>query len=167
MSNSQISSIQGFILSTFNIRRPCDFHHFKISLSQIITEFLVSMAFDYLDPMLSAELQIVIDEYIEPKVFLMPTEFKSYNFTRYWDMFWVNVGHSDKCAFLATSNFMKPFFELNTPMISKAYFHNYSSPLTFSNGACHPGGHYWDYYIGTHSFSQVTTTYLKTRGPSQ
>ena len=28
------------------------------------------------------------------------------------------------------------------------------------NGACHPGGHYYDYSPGTQSFSQVTATHL-------
>ena len=28
------------------------------------------------------------------------------------------------------------------------------------NGACHPGGHYWNYYAGTLSFTQTTTTHL-------
>ena len=29
------------------------------------------------------------------------------------------------------------------------------------NMACHPGGHYWDYWAVTLSFSQVTATHLK------
>ena len=31
--------------------------------------------------------------------------------------------------------------------------------------ACHPGGHYWDYYPGTLSLSQVTAPHLKAGHP--
>ena len=36
---------------------------------------------------------------------------------------------------------------------------------TKSNGAFHPGGHFWDHYPGTHSFSQVCETHLKIGYP--
>ena len=52
-------------------------------------------------------------------------------------------------------------FEPSVPLISWHCLSIFKK--AFFNGACHPGGHYWDYYPGTLSSIQVTAALLKVR----